>query len=187
MGTKLRRRSVYLATGVAILAMVAGFAMATGAFLPFGTTTVNGNQGAISTGDTIYSPGISGSLLTVGTPTDCGQTGDSPGVLSAEVATAWVAGGSSGTCGGGLDYALLLNFTSTSTLSTGTFVDSFTISSEFGGATSFTTEVVSIKCIIPTGVSDVGSCQADIYIDSGTPTTAAQPSVGPIDVSVTGA
>jgi len=172
-----------LATGVAILAMVAGFALASTAFLPFTSTTVNGNQGAISTANTIYSPGISGSWFTTGTAPSgsCESTAPSTTTNTLSTANAWVAGGA-GACATHDDYVYQLNFTSANTLSAGPYTDTFTISSEFGGAASFTTESVSVVCTL----SGADQCQADINIDSGVQTTSAQPLVGPIDVSVSG-
>jgi hypothetical protein len=190
MGLKLRRRSVYAATGVAILAMVAGFALASGGFLGFGSTSVNGNQGAISTHGTIYQPGITTSLFTTGSAVsglgtgDCGAaaTAQQVGVTNLYAAAAWVSGGSSA-CGGLTDYVLQLNFTANASTSTVTNKDTFTVSSEFGVLTStFTTESVLVICTVSSGEV----CQADINIDTGVPTSDPQPAVEAVDVSVTG-
>jgi hypothetical protein len=185
MSLKLRRRSVYLVTGVAILAMVAGFAMATGAFLGFGGTSVNGNQGAISTGNTVYSPGVSGSQFTTGSAGtgllagDCGATATASGTPL--VALAWVSGGP-GSCANTQDYVLQLNFTSGS-LTAGTYTDLFTVSSEFGATTTtYTTQSVTVVCA-PTSSA---TCQADISIDTGVPVSDPQPAVLAVDISVTG-
>lgn len=183
MGQKLRRRSVYLATIVAILAMVGGFALASGLFGGFGTITVNGNQGAVTTADTIYEPGVSASLFTVGaggaggTCTAPVSSGSSPVVV-----TAWLQGGP-GACTATSDYVLQLTFTSASQSVAKTYTDSFVISSEFGSAVSFTTGSAVIACTLTVAPTE---CQAVINIDTGVPATAAQPALDAVDVTVTG-
>jgi len=95
---------------------------------------------------------------------------------------AWVQGGP-GACTTTPDYVLQLNFTSGVLASSTTYTDSFVISSEFGGATSYTTDSAVIVCALgATGTQ----CQAVINIDTGINADAAQPSVNSIDVTVTG-
>ncbi len=55
MGLKLSRRSVYVGTVVALVAVLAGFATAAAVSgLPFSGVSANQNYGTISTGNTIY-------------------------------------------------------------------------------------------------------------------------------------
>ncbi len=73
MGIRLRRRSVYLATIVAILAMTAGFAIAAfpNAFTLFGGTTSHQNEGTFISGDSIFSAGASVTLTQTAAPSTC--------------------------------------------------------------------------------------------------------------------
>lgn len=180
----LRRRTVYAATIVTMLVMVGGFAAASGLFSGFTTTTVNGNQGTISTANTIYSPGISSSLYTTGAGGSGGTcTASSSAGTTKVVVTAWVAGGS-GACTTTVDYVVQLTFTSATTLAASTtYTDAFVISSEFGTAVTYTTSSVSIVCALG---STGNQCSAVINIDTGIAATAAQPSVDAIGVTVTG-
>ncbi len=179
----MKRRTVYAATIVAMLVMVGGFTLASGLFGGFTATTVNGNQGAIATADTIYSPGISNSMLTSaagGTGGTC-TASSSTGTPTVTV-TAWIAGGP-GACTTTPDYIMQLTFTSANSLTAKTYTDEFLVSSEFGTATSYTTSAVSISCTI-SGVEN--QCQAVINIDTGIAATQAQPAITAIDVTVTG-
>ena len=65
MRLQLKRRSVYIATIVAILAMAGGFALATfpGVFSGFGGATSNQNSGTYSGGNTIWSAGATVALV----------------------------------------------------------------------------------------------------------------------------
>ncbi|HTW77039.1 MAG TPA: hypothetical protein VMG14_04655 [Thermoplasmata archaeon] len=184
MKSKWRSRTVYVATIAAMSMMVAGFALASGLFAGFGAITVQGNQGAIATANTIYQPGLSGSVYMTGTDGTGGTctANTNGGSASNVVVTAWVSGGP-GACSGVSDFVLQLTFSSADTLTAGTYTDVFVISSEFGSATSMTTSTVSIGCG-PT--SAPAMCSAVINIDTGVPATSAQPGVTAIDVTVTG-
>jgi hypothetical protein len=183
MGHKLRQRSVYAATIVAMVALVAGFALASGLFGTFTSTTINGNQGVVSTASTIYSPGITASTFTMGAGGTAGTCTAPASSGSATVSVvAWVQGGP-GACTTTVDYVLQLTFTSGTLAGSKTYTDNFVISAEFGSATTYTTDSASIACTLG-GSGTV--CQAVINIDSGIATTAAQPSVNAIDVTVTG-
>jgi len=178
----MKRRTVYAATIVAMLVMVSGFALASGLFGTFGSTKVNGNQGTISTGNTIYSPGVTGSVFTYGAGGTGGTcTGPSSSGSTTVTVVAWVHGGP-GACTTTSDYVLQLTFASGNTLTAGTYTDEFVISSEFGGAATYTTDMVSIVCVL----SSTGECVAVINIDTGIAATLAQPSVDAIGVTVTG-
>jgi len=180
----MKRRTVYAATIVTMLVMVSGFALASGLFNGFTSTTVNGNQGTISTANTIYSPGVTGSVFLTGAGGSLGTcTGPSSSGGAEVTVTAWVAGGP-GACTATPDYVVQLTFASAATLtSSKTYTDEFVISSEFGGATTYTTSSVSIACAL--GGSG-NQCQAVINIDTGIAATLAQPSVDAIGVTVTG-
>lgn len=184
METRMKRRTVYAVTIVAMLATVSGFALASGTFGTFGTLSVGGNQGSVTTTDTIYASGLSGSEFWVaaggsgGTCTAPSSTG-----TTSVVVTAWVAGGP-GACTATSDYVLQLTFTSANSLtSSKTYTDEFVISSEFGSASSFTTSQVSIGCALgATG----DQCTAVINIDTGTSAIEAQPGMVSLGVTVTG-
>ena len=182
----LKRRTVYAATLVGMLVVISGFTFATGLFGGFSTpgSTLKGNQQAFSGGSTIYAAGISGSMFWTsagGSGGTCTATNPAAGTSPSPVVTAWVSGGPTG-CSGNVDYILQLTFTSASQ-SAGTFTDQFTISSMFGSTTtSYTTSGVSIECVL----TGAGTCTAVINIDSGIQATLAQPSLGALDVTVTG-
>ena len=181
----LKRRTVYAVTLVGMLVVISGFTFASnlfGGFTGTGGTTVNGNQQVITGGNTIYSTGLTGSMYwtsaggTTGTCTGTSSSGTNPVVV-----TGWVAGGS-GACTTQVDYIMQITLTTVSTLTAKTYTDQFTISSEFGGATSFTTNGVSIVCTLTT----TGACSAVINIDSGVAATQAQPALDGLQVTVTG-
>jgi hypothetical protein len=183
MKLKLSRRGVYVATIVAMFAMIGGFALATGLFGGFGSTNVNGNQGTVSVGNTIYSPGISTSDYTSGAGGALGVcTGPASSGVATVTVTAWVQGGP-GACTTTADYVLQLTFTSGTLASSHTYTDDFVVSAEFGSATTYTTSSASIACTL--GASGT-VCQAIINIDTGVPTTDAQPTVNAVDITVTG-
>ena len=73
MRLQLKRRSVYIATIVAILAMAGGFALATfpGVFSGFGGATSNQNSGTYSGGNTIWSAGATVALVQGAAPPAC--------------------------------------------------------------------------------------------------------------------
>ncbi len=185
MKSKWRSRTVYVATIAAMSMMVAGFALASGLFPLFGATTVSGNQGAISMGDTIYQPGITGSLFTTASSSCPSPTSSSSGTPPVVMITGWVAGGA-GACSAVTDYVLQLDFTSAEQTATGTYTDSFVVSSAFGqsGPTyTYNTGSVTIGCVVSENPS---YCEAVINIDTGFPVSGAQPSVDAVDITVTG-
>jgi hypothetical protein len=186
MKTRMRRRAIYATTIVSILALTAGFVLASNVIGPFtGPTVVNGNQGTVTSGNTIYQSGISASTFWTSAAGSLGTcTGSSSSTTADEVVvTGWVAGGP-GACTTTVDYILQLTFTSADTLTLGaTETDRFVISSEFNGASSYTTDSVVLTCSL---VSSDNQCQAVINIDSGVATTNPQTSVNNIDVTITG-
>ncbi len=184
MKSKWRSRTVYIATIAAMSMMVAGFALASGLFAGFGAFSVSGNQGSITTTGTIYASGLSGSLFTTGTSGGAGTcTAPSTSGTGTDIltVTGWVAGGP-GACDGAADYVLQLTFTATG-LPGPSYTDSFVVSSEFGAATSYTASSVTITCAVTENPS---TCNAVIDIDTGIATSAAQPNVDAVDVTVTG-
>lgn len=184
MGKALQRRTIYAATIVAILAMVGGFALAGASFLGFTSTSVNGNQGVINVGNTIYSLGVNGSELITGAGGVGGAcTAPSSSATAHEVfVTAWFRGGP-GACTTTPDYIYQLNFTSANpVVGTSPFSDKFVISSEFGTAITYTTDSVTVVCTLTTETF----CQADINIDTGVATTSPQPAVEAVDITVSG-
>ena len=167
-----------------MLIMASGFVLAASLpFANFSSTTVNGNQGSVNTVGTIYQPGISGSVFYATTVGTCASTESGTGSTLTTV-TAWLEGGPSA-CLGGNDYVLQLTFSSGSPACLGisTYTDEFVVSSEFGGATSFTTGQVQISCQL---TATPGECVAVLNIDTGVLSTAAQPTVNAVDITVTG-
>ncbi len=184
MKSKWRSRTVYIATIAAMSMMVAGFALASGLFAGFGAFSVSGNQGAITTTGTIYASGLSGSLYTTGSSGADGTcTAPSSSGTITVTAVGWVAGGP-GACAGAADYVLQLTFTATGLAADTTYTDSFVVSSEFGSATTYTASSVTIVCEPTEGPNAV--CNAVINIDTGIATSAPQPNVDAVDVTVTG-
>ncbi len=190
MERKIGRRAVYAGTILALIAVIVGFAAAGAfSFVTFTNISVNGNQGAITTSGTIYTPGLSYSSMTTATVPDLCPTTNETAQLSHgiyQVATEWAAGsgGLTPTCGtaGATDFVLLLNFSSAPTLTAGTYTDQFTLSTEVGAATLFSTSSFTAVCTL----DSTGECSVMIYIDTGVAATSEQPSVSAVDVTVTG-
>jgi hypothetical protein len=179
-----RSRTIYIGTVAAMSMLVAGFALASGSFSGFGSITVQGNQSGVVTANTIYSPGLSNSEYTIGANGAAGtcSANTNGGSASDVVVTAWVSGGAGG-CSGVQDYVLQLTFTSAADLSAGTYTDEFVVSSDFGTASAMTTGAVSVVC---TPSVAPATCNAVINIDTGIPTTATQPNVNSVEITVTG-
>lgn len=190
MERKIGRRAVYAGTILALIAVIVGFAAAGAlSFVGFTNISVNGNQGAITTSGTIYTPGLSYSSMTTATvPGTCPTTNVSSSATHGlyQVVTEWAAGsgGLTPTCGttGASDYVLLLNFSSLPSLGIATYTDQFIVSTEVGAATLFSTTSFTAVCTLLA----TGECSVMIYIDTGVAATAEQPSIGAVDVTVTG-
>ena len=185
----ITRRAAYAGTVVTLLLLTTGFVLAASNVIgPFTTApVVKGNQGTVSTAGTIYASGLSGSLFWVssdGTGGTCtAPTYGAGSPATVQQGTGWVIGGA-GACSGVTDYVMQLQFTSAATLTSGTtYTDTFVISSEFNGASSYTTGSVTLAC---TPAAGQNACEAVINIDSGVATTSQQPTVDNIDVTVTG-
>jgi hypothetical protein len=101
MKLKLKRRSVYIATIVAIFAMAGGFALATfpGGFSGFGGTSSNQNSGTFVGGNTIWSNGASVTLVQAAAPTACDTV-----AYATTAATVYLDG--SYTCANGMSSAV---------------------------------------------------------------------------------
>jgi hypothetical protein len=142
MRLKLRRRSVYVATVVACLAMVGGFAVAA-LYNGFTTTTItNTNVGTVgsSVGDTIYHAGFSVSLIASTKGTAGCQSGAVAGSAPSggvETDTIYVSGAAN-TCPAASEWYEEFSFTSVSIATAA--VDTFTFATNGGvsATTSFT-------------------------------------------------
>ncbi|MFZ0830127.1 MAG: hypothetical protein WCB18_08040 [Thermoplasmata archaeon] len=172
MGFKLRRRSVYIGTIVALLAMVAGLAVAAVSGIVFTTGTGNQNFGSITTGNTIYSSAstvtlslVSGDGLTNGcllTTTYAGSAANIPVV------------GTGTTCLASNEWYDQLTFTGVNVPASAS--DTFWIGVNGAAAGAGFT-------VIGSGTAIVGGT-LNIYIDDG-PTSGA-PAITSVDVTVTG-
>ena len=164
MKLKLRRRSIYVGTIVALVAMIGGFALAAGAF--GGTFTSNGyNSGSAVSGDTIYSAGgVSVSYAPEAT------TGCSANPTTTAVAATNVYVG--GTCVTGDWYAA---FTFTATIVAGTGTDNFAVSEAGSNPAAGSIHV---------SVTYVGTETLTVYLDLGTATPPA--SITTVSAAVTG-
>jgi hypothetical protein len=185
----MKRRTVYAATIVTMLVMVGGFALASGIFQNFGSTTVKGNQGAVTTtSDTIYSSGLTKSVFTQGTDGSGGACSTPLAYSPANdsgfeiVTNSWVQGGP-GACNNVADYVMQIQFASAATLTAGAYSDTFSISSEFGSASAYTTSTVTITCTL-TGSEN--QCGVIINIDTGIAANMPQPGLEALDITVTG-
>jgi hypothetical protein len=185
----MSRRTAYAGTIVALLMVGTGFVLAASNVIgPFtNAPVVKGNQGTVSTAGTIYASGLSGSLFWVSSDGSAGSctsptyAAGSPATV--QQATGWVVGGP-GACSGVSDYVMQLQFLSPNTLTAGTtYTDTFIISSEFNGTSSYTTGSVTFACTPAVGQD---ACEAVINVDSGFAATGQQPSVNNMDITVTG-
>ena len=180
----LQRRTVYAGTIVSMLIIASGFVLASG--IPWGgltSNTIRGNQQVINGADTIYSPGLTSEMfLTQTGPGSCSTSVPISG--TADVNTGWMAGGSGATCSASsTDYYLQLTFNSGTSLAASTYQDTFVVSSEFGASTStFTTSDVNVTCTL----SASGQCSVTLNIDTGVLSSASQPVVESIEVTISG-
>ena len=175
MALRLRRRSVYVATIVAILAMVGGFALAS---IPNGfTSSSTGNQNSgtvVSAGNTQYSGGFTVTLVTL-TP----QSGGC---------------GTSGTVtGGGTTNVNVLLYTGSTCPQTNEWYEevSFSLASVATGVTHFYIDTVdssgpgSSGLITITDTAATGAATLNFYLDYGS-SGAAMTSISSISIAVTG-
>ena len=173
MGGKLSRRSVYLATIVAILALTGGFALAgfPNVFTAFGGTSSNQNQGSFTAGNTIWSGGAQVSLIQMAAPTTC-YTVSYTGVTAA----VYLDGAATCATGGATQWYEDFHFTATeATLDSDNF-NWFVVGGSNGADQAFT-------------VSDSGSYNGavtlDVYIEMGA-ATANPGTVTSISATVAG-
>lgn len=173
MKLKLRRKSVYVGTIVALLAMVGGLAVAAVSGIVFTTGTGNQNFGSIATGNTIYAQsGVTATLALVsgdGLASGCSTSAS----YTSNVANIAVAGIDSTCLATGTWYDEL----SFSPIAVGTSGASDIFFIAINGGTSGAPFTISASGAVASGI-------LNIYIDDG-PTSAA-PGITSIDVTVTG-
>lgn len=172
MKLNLRRRSVYIGTIVALVAMIAGFALASVGGITFAPGTGNQNSGTISPGNTIYATTVATLTLV---PTD----GLTAGCLSTiayvgTTANIPVVGVTGSTCPATGEQYDELTFTGVSVPASA--LDTFWISVNGAAANPAFTVTGSGSAI--TGGT------LNIFIDAG-PTSAA-PGITSITVTVSG-
>ncbi len=174
MGIKLRRRSVYAGTIVALVAMVAGFALAS---IPgtFTTQTVgNQNSGVVtSSGSTQYAGGFTVSLVTLSPASACATTGTVTGGLTTNVNVLLYSGS---TCPATNEWYEEVSFSLT-TVAAGTtkfYIDSVDTNGQGASGPITITDVVG-----------TGAATLNFYLDFG-PTSAAMPTISSISIAATG-
>ncbi len=155
MGIRLRRRSVYLATIVAILAMTAGFAIAAfpNAFTLFGGTSSHQNEGTFTAGNTIWSGGASVALIQMASPGSCYTLSS-----SANAATIFIDG--SATCVTGGAHQWYEDFTLTATEAAG---DSDNFHWYVAGGANSNDQTFTVA----DGVGYDGAVTLDVYVEMG--------------------
>jgi hypothetical protein len=180
MRFKMRRKSVYVATIVAILAMVGGFAVAT-LFNGFGTSTVtNTNAGTVgsSVGDTIYHNGFSVTLASSSAAGGACQSGSIAGsapVGGVETDHIFVAGAAANCPSGTSEWYEEFSFSSVSVATAA--VDTFTYATS--GGTSTTTSFTLTLSGTETSES------LTVFVDDG-PTSTTPVAITSLTVVVTG-
>ncbi len=201
---RLTRRTTYVVTIVAMLAVAGGFAVATAfyASLTMGPTGFGGAQGSATAGSTIYSASGSSSSASfaVNAPSSAGCTSTATSTPASgststvtSTATAWVAGASGATCPTTSDYYDELTFTSAgqsvAASTTATFTDKFTVTLGIGTtSTTYYSSTVTVTCSYDNTAASSATltCVADINADTGVANSASQPTISSIQVTVTG-
>jgi hypothetical protein len=174
MKLKLSRRSVYAGTVVALIAMVAGFALAA---VPGGFTTHsvgNQNAGIVTTsGNTQYSGGFTVNLVTFAAAAGCATTGTATGGATTNVNVLLYTGS---TCPQTSEWYEEVSFPLT-TVTAGTtlfYINSVDTSGSGSSGTITITDVVG-----------TGAATLNFYLDFG-PTSAAMPTISSISIAATG-
>lgn len=160
MGLKLRQRSVYVATIVAILALVGGFALATA----FSTQSVSSTQGAVGT-TVSDSAWIAGTLTNGWAGAACTTTTQAT-TSSATTATAYFSATTSsqvsGDCATG-GYTEELVFTAPVSASQALATDTFTVYSTSSAGSG----IVNTVSVSVSGASGGYTATLDLYVDYG--------------------
>ena len=174
MELKLRRRSVYVGTIVALIAMIAGFALAV---IPGGfthTTVGNQNSGVVTTsGNTQYSGGFTVNLATVVAGAGCATTGTVTGGATTNVNVLLYTGS---TCPAANEWYEVVSFTLTA-VTAGTTV--FYIDSEDSNGAG------SSGAITITDVVGTGAATLNFNLDFG-PSSGVMPTITSISIAATG-
>ena len=161
---KVRRRTVYVATIAAMLALVGGFAMAA----TFSSTTVSQNQNGFSTsmGSTIWAA-VAPTLTTQPSPTTTSCTSATIAITTATTATAFVGVESTASCTTN-DFTEEVHFSYSVPAGSATLSDTFEVYSTatLAGATSATTAVGSVTVTV-TETTSAYTATFDLYIDYG--------------------
>jgi hypothetical protein len=136
MKLKLRRRSVYIGTIVAMVAMVGGFALAGATSLIIGapSTGYGTGSGSVVNSGTIYTTNVATAYSdTSGASGTCSSA--TPAAFTATPQTLYYGSGQtgSGTCGAADEFLVLTLTTSSLTAST-TYTDDFAIAVSPGGS-----------------------------------------------------
>lgn len=173
MGLKLRRRSVYVATIVAMLAMVGGFALATfpGVFTGFGGTSSNQNSGTFNGGNTIWSNGATAALVQGAQAPSCDAV-----AYVTTTATVYLDGSATCSTATGTQWYEEFNFTATEVSG---YVDHFAW--YVVGGTNPAEQAFSVAG----SGSYVGSVTLNVFFDMG-PTSANPLTLTSISATVSG-
>lgn len=181
MGFKLRRRSVYVGTVVALIAMIGGLALAS---ITLNSTLLSSTQGSTSTSltATAWTPGTV-TEGNVGTAT-CGTT---VAITNAVPASAYVAG-TSGACGVG-HITETITYTATVPVGVAATVlsDTFTLYSSAcsGAACAPASTVSSITITVTENGATTYTANLSFVIDYGS--VAGPVTISSISVSINGA
>lgn len=160
MNVVIRKRSVYLATALTVMAMVGGFALAAYA----GTFTISGpgqNVGSFNAQGTIFSGGATVNLVQASLPaTSCGSTGGAN-------PTVYEAGSVTCATGVGTEWYEQFSFASAPCNAANHCVDTFTV---YGG-------IASLQSFVITTPGSATTTTVTVNLDFGTasanPTTYA--------------
>jgi hypothetical protein len=174
MRLKLRRKSVYVATIVAILAMAGGFALAAfpGTFTVFGGASSNQNSGVFGGGPTIWSGGAAVSLIQATAATACDTV-----AYTTTAATVFLDGSALCTGQAGTQWYEDFHFTATEA---GTDSDNFAfyVTGGANGAEQAFTVTAS--------GTYTGAVTLDVYVEMGPASTSPVAITGTISATVSG-
>ena len=177
---KVRRRTVYVATIAAMLALVGGFAMAT----TLSSTSVSQNQNVFSTstGNTIWAA-VAPTLTTQPSPTTTSCTSTTVAITTSTAADAFVGVESTPACATN-DFTEEVHFSYSVQTGSATLSDTFEVYSTatLAGASSATTVVGSVTVTV-TETTSIYTATFDLYIDYGANPPA---SIGSLSVVVSG-
>lgn len=173
MVLKLRRRSVYIGTIIAVVSMAGGFALAAypGAFTLFGGTNSGQNVGSFTGGNTIWSAGAAVSLVQAASPAALCTL-----AYTGTAANVWLAGSSVCATGGASHWYEEFQLTATEAATNSDSFHWYVVGGANGADQTFT---------VSQSVTYTGAVTLNVWFDMGV-ATASPGTVTSITATVTG-